>query len=105
MPQTNHSRFNIENSVLSSLLARGFSARQISDFQIKVGLYIFYETTGTIMVDGGRPIEAKGLAAFIELLTRIHTRNSQAHPPTSQSKIQMYEARLRKGSNNRNKKT
>jgi hypothetical protein len=63
--------------------------------QIQVGLYSFYPITGTLMIGGGQPIEAKGLVAFIEVLTRIRNRNPGAFPLSSQSRLQMYEARLR----------
>lgn len=48
--------------------------KRCSDHHIIVGLYSFYPTTGSIMMSGSSPIEAKGLDAFIVLTEKIRDR-------------------------------
>jgi hypothetical protein len=60
------------------LYRAGFRGELPSPWQLKVGAYNYFWTTGKITIDSGPKLEIKGIAAFIELLRAEKTKDSQA---------------------------
>lgn len=98
MSQTEIAETNPVDAAMNTLVALGFPAKQFSPLHSQVGLYSFYPTTGTILISGGKPLAAKGLPGFIEVLTRIRNRNPKLFPQASPTRLKLYEARLRRKS-------
>lgn len=65
-------RFSVEHrDIVEAKLAlrnAGISFEQVSAYQLKVGKFNFYPTTGKITMDGGPKIAERGLTSFIKLV-------------------------------------
>jgi hypothetical protein len=53
------------NAAIEALEARGVEFFRPHGLQLKIGSINFYPDTGTIMVDGGKKLQERGLEAFL----------------------------------------
>ncbi|MGX9144689.1 hypothetical protein [Mesorhizobium sp. 128a] len=68
---------------IEHLVANGHRIARKSAYQLKVGPYNFYPTTGRITKDGGPPIQERGIEQFSDLLPK-----TRAQPNSSASLIE-----------------
>ncbi|WP_210164283.1 hypothetical protein [Mesorhizobium sp. LSJC268A00] len=59
---------------IEHLAAKGHKLARKSAYQLKVGPYNFYPTTGRITKDGAPPIQERGIDKFSELLPKTRVR-------------------------------
>jgi hypothetical protein len=67
------------NQAIDRLDAEYFPYEQTTQYQLKVGAYSFYPSSGTIYMDGASRREAEGgLEAFLALIRKLKKRNPSA---------------------------